>query len=98
MQTVARVPGPVPTAGMGPQPPATALVGKHGNATYLNNQQQAAVLQQQQQHMQLMEKQKQLFIGQRQQLMAEQVRILFFFFCSQYHNLRVQCNQFTHYP
>ncbi|XP_034782510.1 mastermind-like protein 1 [Acipenser ruthenus] len=72
VQTVARVPGPVPTAGMGPQPPATALVGKHGNATYLNNQQQAAVLQQQQQHMQLMEKQKQLFIGQRQQLMAEQ--------------------------
>ncbi|XP_041079575.1 mastermind-like protein 1 isoform X2 [Polyodon spathula] len=70
VQTVARVPGAVPTAGMEPQPPATALTGKHGNASYLNNQQQAAI--QQQQHMQLMEKQKQFLIGQRQQLMAEQ--------------------------
>ncbi|XP_041122815.1 mastermind-like protein 1 isoform X2 [Polyodon spathula] len=70
VQTVAQVPGAVLTAGMGLQPPATALAGKHGNVAYLNNQQQAAV--QQQQHMQLMEKQKQFLIGKRQQLMAEQ--------------------------
>ncbi|MBN3321287.1 MAML1 protein, partial [Atractosteus spatula] len=70
-QAAPHIAGSVPTAGMGAQPPTTAMAGNHGNTAYHGNQAAVMKQQQQQQQMQLMEQQKQYFMGQRQ-LMAEQ--------------------------